>query len=130
MKTENKILELSFAFSLQIVNLFKVLIGKNEYVLPKQLRSVTSIGANVEEAIVGQSRKDFITKMSIAPREGRETRYWLRVLDKSRLIEIDYSSLLDFLEHIINILTKIVKTSRETGKKFNIQNLTFKIIYG
>src|SRR5215212_4150671 len=115
MKTENKILELSFEFSLQIINLYKILAQKNEYVLSRQLlRSETSIGANIEEAIAGQTRKDFITKMSIASKEARETRYWLRLLDKSKLITIDYSPYLTSIEHIINILKKIVKTS-QTG---------------
>lgn len=116
MKTENKILELSFEFSLQIIQLYKILIEQKEYVLSKQLlRSGTSIGANVEEAIAAQSRKDFIAKLSIASKEARETRYWLRLLDKSKLVETDYSSYLNSIEHIINILTKIVKTSSETS---------------
>lgn len=116
MKTENKILELSFEFSLQIIQLYKILIEQKEYVLSKQLlRSGTSIGANVEEAIAAQSRKDFIAKISIASKEARETRYWLRLLDKSKLVKTDYSSYLNSIEHIINILTKIVKTSSETS---------------
>ena len=114
MKTENKILEMSFDFSIQIIGLYKILIANKEYVLSKQLlRSATSIGANVEEAIAGQSRKDFISKMAIASKEARETRYWLRLLEKSKLVDIDYSGYLSSVEHIINILTKIVKTSQE-----------------
>jgi four helix bundle protein len=114
MKTENPILEMSFNFSLQIIELYKLLLQKKEYVLSKQiLRSGTSIGANVEEAIAAQSRKDFISKMSIASKESRETRYWLRLLDKSKLIDLNYSSYLTSVEHIINILTKIVKTTQE-----------------
>lgn len=114
MKTENKVLELSFEFSLKIIELYKLLIQRNEYVLSKQvLRSGTSIGANVEEAMAAQTRKDFITKMSIASKEGRETRYWLRLLDKSKLVDLDYSIHLNSIEHLINILTKIVKTSQE-----------------
>jgi len=115
MKTENPILEMSFNFSLQIIELYKILIQNKEFVLSKQiLRSGTSIGANVEEAIAAQSRKDFISKMSIASKESRETRYWLRLLDKSKLVNLDYSSYLNSVEHIINILTKIVKTTQES----------------
>jgi four helix bundle protein len=77
------------------------------------LRSATSIGANVEEGIAAQSRKDFISKMSIASKEARETRYWLRLLDVSKLVDMDYSIYLASVEHIINILTKIVKTSQQ-----------------
>jgi|SRR5437868_11588576 len=115
MKTENKILEMSFDFSIQIIELYKKLVERKEYVLSRQLlRSATSIGANVEEAIAAQSRKDFISKMSIASKEARETRYWLRLLDRSKLVDIDYSNYLNNIDHIINILTKIVKTSQES----------------
>lgn len=114
MKTENKILELTFDFSLKIIGLYKILIGQNEYVISKQLlKSATSIGANVEEANAAQTKKDFIMKMSIASKEARETKYWLKLLDKSQIVSHDYSSYLNSIEHIINILTKIVKTSQE-----------------
>jgi len=65
---KNLIQEKSYAFALKIVILYKYLCeSKKEYVLSKQmLRAGTSIGANVEEAIGGQSRKDFISKLSIA----------------------------------------------------------------
>ena len=113
MKSENKILELSFDFSLQIISLYRLLVLNKEYVISKQLlKSGTSIGANIEEAVAGQSRKDFITKMCIASKEARETKYWLRLLEKSKLIDLDYSVYLQSVEHIINILTKIVKTSQ------------------
>jgi len=112
---ESKILDLSFDFSLKVIDLYKRLIKQNEYVLSKQLlRSATSTGANVEEANAAQTKKDFITKMSIASEESRETRYWLRLLDKSKLVDdLDYSSYLPSIEHIINVLTKIVKTSQQ-----------------
>ena len=114
MKTENKISELSFEFSLQVVSLYKQLLEQKEFILSKQLlRSGTRIGANVEEASAAQTKRDFITKMSIASKEARETRYWLRLLDKSKLVNLDYSFYLQSVEHIINILTKIVKTSQE-----------------
>ena len=112
MKTENKILEMSFDFSIKIIELYKILIENKEFVIGKQvLRSGTSIGANIEEAIAAQSRRDFISKMSIASKEARETRYWLRLLDKSRLVNIDYSVYPESVEHIVNILTKIVETT-------------------
>lgn len=114
MKTENKILELTFEFSLSIIELYKTLVEKKEFVISKQLlRSGTSIGANVEESTASQTKKEFVTKMSIASKEARETRYWLRLLEKSKLINFDYQSYLLSIDHIINILTKIVKTSQE-----------------
>jgi four helix bundle protein len=118
MKTQNIIVEKSFNFSLSVIILYKKLIEVHEYVLSKQvLRSATSIGANVEEAIAGQSRKDFIAKMSIASKEAREAKYWLRLLEKSQFLDHNYSVLLKDIEQIINILTAIVKTSQGVIKK-------------
>ncbi|PHX61720.1 MAG: four helix bundle protein [Flavobacteriales bacterium] len=115
---ENIIAIKSFDFALSIVNLFVLLKKENEFIISKQiLRSVTSIGANVEEAIAAQSRKDFIHKMSIASKEARETKYWLRLLNKSNLTSIEMSSYLVEVDHIINIITKIIKTSSESTTK-------------
>ena len=120
MKTQNIIVEKSFNFSLSVIALYKKLIEVHEYVLSKQvLRSATSIGANVEEAIAGQSRRDFIAKMSIASKEARETKYWIRLLEKSQFLNYDYEGLLKEIEQIINILTAIVKTSQGSIKKDN-----------
>ena len=92
MKTENKILELTFNFSLQIIELYKILVQQKEFVISKQLlKSATSIGANVEEANAALTKKEFIMKMSIASKEARETKYWLRLLDKSQIVMLDYS---------------------------------------
>jgi four helix bundle protein len=127
MKSENKIVELSFDFAISIIDLYKQLVERKEFILSKQLlRSGTSIGANVEEAIAAQSRKDFVSKMSIASKEARETRYWLRLLSKSKLVNLNYQPYLDSIEHIINILTKIVKTTVQSVPE-TIQNSTFKI---
>jgi four helix bundle protein len=88
---------------------------QNEFILSKQVvRSGTSIGANVEEATAGQSRKDFISKMAISSKEARETNYWLRLLRDSQLCkDIDYKNLINESEEIIKILTAIVKTSQK-----------------
>ena len=88
---------------------------QKEFILSKQVvRSGTSIGANVEEAIAGQSKKDFISKMAISSKEARETNYWLRLLRDSQLCkDIDYTNLIDESEEIIKILTSIVKTSQK-----------------
>jgi four helix bundle protein len=81
---EKKIDERTFDFALQIVDLYKYLIGNKEYILSKQvLRAGTSIGANVQEAQATQSKADFLSKMAIASKEARETKYWLRLLTKS-----------------------------------------------
>lgn len=115
---ENIIATKTFDFALSIVNLFVQLKKENEFIISKQiLRSATSIGANVEEAIAAQSRKDFIHKMSIASKEARETKYWLRILDKSNLTKIEMSNYLVEVDHILNIITKIIKTSSESISK-------------
>ena len=113
MKTENKILEMSFDFSLQIISLYKLLIDKKEFVLSKQvLRSGTIIGANVEEAVGAFTKKEFVYKMSLAFKEARESKYWILLLEKSDITFIDVTEYLLEIENIINILTKIIKTTR------------------
>jgi len=81
-KKENILVDKSYSFALRIIKLYKYLCeNKKEFVLGKQvLRSGTSIGANIEEACGGQSRKDFYAKINIAHKECRETNYWLRLL--------------------------------------------------
>jgi len=107
----------SFEFALKIIELYKKLLEQNEYVLSKQLlRSGTSIGANVTEATAAQSKKDFITKMSIASKEARETKYWLTLLSKSKLVNIYLNDYLLEIDELIKILTSIVKTSQESNK--------------
>ena len=111
MAKENIIIDKTFEFSLRIIELYKYLtIEKKEYILSKQLlKSATSIGANVEEATAAQSRKDFLSKMSIASKEARETIYWLRLLIKSDYITDD--GILNNSIEIKKIITSIVKTT-------------------
>lgn len=114
MEKDNLIQKKTFDFALLIIGLYKILLKNNEWVISRQLlRSATSIGANVEEAIAGQSRKDFVHKMSIASKEARETRYWLKLIKEGKFVEIDCSVYLAEIEQIIAILVKIVKTSLE-----------------
>ncbi|MFN3969669.1 four helix bundle protein [Flavobacterium sp.] len=109
---DNLIANKTFDFSLMVIRLF-IQLKENEFIVSKQLlRSGTSIGANVEEAIAAQSKKDFINKLSIANKEARETKYWLRLLDKSELTKIEINEYLIEIEHIINIITKIIKTAQ------------------
>ncbi|QQX76410.1 MULTISPECIES: four helix bundle protein [Aequorivita] len=120
-KKENIIIDKTFKFSLDIISLYQKLQNEKEYILSKQLlRSATSIGANVEEASAAQSKKDFINKMSIASKEARETKYWLNLLDKSNLTQLNISPFLMEIEHIINILTKIIITAQTNLKNNNI----------
>jgi len=117
MKQENIILKKSFTFSVRIVNLYKYLSNKQkEYILSKQLiRCGTSIGANVNEAQAGQSKKDFISKMSIASKEARETRYWIELLIATEFLNSEdkhVKSLLSDVDEIIKLLTSIIKSSK------------------
>lgn len=105
---ENVIKIKSFEFALNSIQLYKLLLSKNEFVLSKQfLRSASSIGTNVEEADAGQTRKDFI-----ASKEAREANYWLRLLKSSEIIEFDYEQIIQKSEELIRILTAIVKTAQ------------------
>ena len=113
MKTGNIIQDKSFAFAVRIVKLYKYLAEeKNEFVLSKQLlRCGTSIGANVEEAIGGQSDKDFYAKLTIAYKEARETKYWIRLLKETDYLNIvEAESLLLGIEELLKIIGSIQKT--------------------
>src|SRR5215471_818617 len=107
----NVVREKSFAFALEIISLYKQLQREKEFVLSKQmLRSGTSIGANVEEALAGQSRRDFLAKMAIASKEAQETRYWLVLLQQSKLTKADLNPAIVQVDSLMRILTSIVKT--------------------
>jgi len=108
--------EKSYSFALKVISLYRAMIAHNEFVLSKQvLKSGTSIGANVEEAQAGQSRADFLSKMSIASKEARETRYWLRLIRDSKLLEArDLAPLLAESEELVRIISSIVKTTAES----------------
>ncbi len=142
--------EKSYSFALQIIKLCAKLKEDKHFVIATQLlRAETSIGANVEEALAGQSRKDFFAKMSIASKEARETRshpktsenaiygtekannggfgigssYWLRLLVDSKTIDGKQSQqLIAESEELIKILTSIVKTGYKGNSKLTAQN--------
>ncbi len=117
MKANNPIRDKSFAFALKIVECYKTLRRENrEYILSKQLlRSGTSIGANIEEALGGQSRKDFYSKLTIAYKEARETHYWLKILMASNYLKLENGMpLLDDVTELLKILGSIQKTIRNS----------------
>ena len=116
MDKDNQILEKSFNFSIRVVNLSKTLQNDKEYILSKQLlRSGTSIGANVNEAQAAQSKRDFVSKMSIAAKEARESYYWINLLIKTNYIDAKdqhVQTLLEQSEELIKMLTSIVRTGQ------------------
>ncbi|PKA83780.1 four helix bundle protein [Ulvibacter sp. MAR_2010_11] len=111
---ENIIAVKTYSFAIRIVKLNRELVAKKEYILSKQvLKSGTSIGANVEEAIGGISKKDFRAKMSISYKEARETHYWLKLLkDTSYITEEEFTELNKELTSILKILYKIIESSK------------------
>jgi len=112
---ENIIAVRTYMFAIEIVKLTKELIAEKEYVLSKQiLKSGTSIGANVEEAIGGISKRDFRAKMSISYKEARETQYWLKLLRDTNYISTEkFDTLNTELTSILKILYKIIETTKE-----------------
>ncbi len=118
----NSIYNKTFNFAIRVIKLYKFLCDNHkEYTISKQLlRCGTSIGANVNEAISAQSKKDFISKMAIANKEARETKYWIELLTKTEYLnknKTHVSSLQNEIEEIIKILTSIVKTSQKNLQK-------------
>ncbi len=113
---ENVIQKKSYEFALRIVKLHLYLKNeKKEFELSKQiLRSGTSVGANIEEAVGGLSRKDFSARVGIAHKEARETNYWLRLLCDSGLIERKlFDSMSEDCEEILKISGSILKTLKK-----------------
>ena len=115
MENRNVIKDKSFGFAIRIVRLYQYLTSdKKEYVLSKQLlRCGTSIGANINEALQGFTKKDFIYKLSIALKEATETQYWLALLfNTNYLAEKEFKSLEKDIVEIIKLLTSIIKSSK------------------
>lgn len=111
---ENVVQDKSFHFAVVIVRLCYHLRDNHEYIISRQLmRCGTSIGANIEEAIGGESRNDFVSKLSIARKEARETRYWLRLLKASAIVEVDVSHELALAEELLRLLTSIIKSTKD-----------------
>ena len=115
MKDGNILIEKSKNLALRIIKLYKYLNeNKKEYVLSKQLlRSGTSIGSNIREAIRGESKPDFYHKLNIALKEADETEYWIELLYESDYItKIQFESIYRDCEEVISLLVSITKTQK------------------
>jgi four helix bundle protein len=115
-KSESIIASKAYSFALEIIILYKQLVAdKKEFVLSKQiLRSGTSIGANVNEALSAQSKRDFVHKLSISLKETRETNYWLNLLKDSNYITTEiFTKLNDKCNEINKILSSIILTTKQ-----------------
>ena len=109
----------SFLFARRVVNLYKYLIEvHHEYVLSKQiLRSGTSIGANVREAINAESIGDFIHKLSIEQKECDETMYWIELLkDTNYVNQQEFTSIHTDANELLKIIRSIILTSKRKKK--------------
>ncbi len=116
----NLIYNKSFNFALDIIELYKYLCAyKKEYVISKQiLRSGTSIGANVSEALFAQTKKDFISKMHIALKEASESFYWINLLHRGGFIDDSRLKILSpNLNEIMRILKSIISTAKQNLKE-------------
>lgn len=114
---ENIIQQKSFDFAIRVVNAYKYLTKENnEYTLSKQfLRAGTSIGANIEEAIGGYSKADFLHKMTIAYKEARETKYWLKLMKATNVLQEDLAdSLLTDCEELLKIIGSIQRSVKNS----------------
>lgn len=123
-KSESIIAGKAYVFALEIVKIYKCLCNdRKEYVLSKQLlRSGTSVGANINEAISAQSKRDFVHKLNIALKEARETNYWLNLLKDSEYINpVEFDTLNNKCNEIIKMLTSIIMTTKE--RYFKKENL-------
>ena len=112
---ENVIEVKSKLFAIKIINIYKKLCAEHkEYTLSKQLlRSGTSIGANVREALRGESKKDFVHKLSVSHKEANETQYWLELLYETNYINKEvFDELSELCLELLKILTAIIKTSK------------------
>ena len=111
---ENIVRDKSFRFAIRIINLYKFLINKKEYIISKQLlRSGTSIGANIKEAPRGQTKKDFVYKLSIAYKEVRETKYLIKLLKETDYInKIEFLSIHKDCDELCRIIGKIQITMK------------------
>jgi four helix bundle protein len=116
MARENIIKEKSFAFAIEIVSLYKVLLERKEFVLSKQmLRSGTSIGANIRESEHAQSKADFIHKLSISLKEANETEYWIDLLHETKyLSQVKFEFIKPKIVELLKLLTSIINTSKKS----------------
>ena len=112
------LLDKSLDFATQIVLFYEEFSkSKKDTTIAKQLlRSATSIGANINEAVYGNSKADFISKLHISLKETSESIYWLRLLKNTKLVNYDFDSLLSLAEEIKRMLIASLNTAKENNK--------------
>jgi four helix bundle protein len=112
----------SFELAVRGVNFYKWLVAeRKEFVMSKQfLRSITSVGANVREAVNAQSKPDFIHKLSIAQKECDESMYWLEILKETDFIStIEFDSIHNQCNEVLKIIRSILITTKKKLITYN-----------
>ncbi|MBE6767561.1 MAG: four helix bundle protein [Ruminococcaceae bacterium] len=112
------LLEKSLEFATQIVLFYEAFskTRKDTTIAKQLLRSATSVGANINEAVYGNSKADFISKLHISLKETGESIYWLKLLKRTSLIDYDFDSLLSLAEEIKRMLIASLNTAKENSK--------------
>ena len=112
------LLDKSLDFATQIVLFYEEFskLKKDTTIAKQLLRSATSVGANINEAIYGNSKADFISKLHISLKETGESIYWLKLLENTKLVNYDFDSLLSLAEEIKRMLIASLNTAKENGK--------------
>lgn len=112
LETGNRIVDLTFGFSLKTIEYVELLEEKRKFVIANQLlKSGTSIGANIREAQNCESKADFIHKFKIAAKEAEETEYWLLLCKYSNSYPFE-ENLLEEVKEIQRIINSIINTSK------------------
>ncbi len=117
-KSSNKLVDISVAFAVEILNLVKYLKSQHETIICNQIgRAGTSIGANIHEAQYAHGKADFISKLQIALKEANETSYWLLLLVKTNIItEDEYERQESLCREIRITLIASINTAKENAK--------------
>ena len=115
---KSPLLEKSLDFATDVVLFYEAYSkSRKETTIAKQLlRSATSIGANINEAVYGNSKADFISKLHIALKETGESIYWLRLLQRTGLFPYDYEPMLQSAEEIKRMLISSINTAKGSGR--------------
>lgn len=111
----SEIRDRAFRFAVEVVALHDVLVtrgGSTRDMSRQLMRAATSVGANLEEADAGQSRADFISKMTISLKEAREALYWLRLLRATGKLDAGRDPLIHESDRIVAVLTTIIKNTK------------------
>lgn len=117
--SDNIVKNKSFAFAIRIVNLYKKLCSeRKEFIMSKQImRSGTSVGANVREAVNAESKADFVHKLAIAQKECDESIYWLELLKETDYLKLDeYNSILNDAGELLRIIKSIIITTKQNTR--------------